>query len=105
MLSVVDGTLAPFPREELDRALLQEVQEECKGYTLETLKKRKKTPGGIQVLSGAEEYPVTKDYDHPSEPHDVPKQDVISECALSELPSSIHSDDEENVIGRTLLEF
>ena len=62
MLSFVDGTLAFVPWEELDPVLLQEVQEECKGYTLETLKERKKTPGDIQILPGGDEYPITKNY-------------------------------------------
>ena len=30
----------------------------------------------------------------PNSPCHVPNPDVVSECGLSELPSSIHSDDE-----------
>ena len=30
----------------------------------------------------------------PNSPFHVPNPDVVSECGLSELPSSIHSDDE-----------
>ena len=38
MLGVVDGGLAPVPWEDLDAALVQEVQRESSGYTLDVLK-------------------------------------------------------------------
>ena len=38
MLSVVDGPLAPVPWEQLDPILVQETQDENRGYTLDVLK-------------------------------------------------------------------
>ena len=38
MLSVVDGGLAPVPWEDLDPAMVQEIQRESSGYTLGVLK-------------------------------------------------------------------
>ena len=38
MLSVVDGGLAPVPWEDLDPAIVQEIQRESSGYTLEVMK-------------------------------------------------------------------
>ena len=40
MPSVVDGTLAPVPWEELDPILVREIQDENRGYTLDVLKTR-----------------------------------------------------------------
>ena len=39
MLSVVDGSLAPVPWEDLDSAMVKEIQRESSGFTLEVLKK------------------------------------------------------------------
>ena len=38
MLSVLDGSLAPVPWEDLDPAMVQEIQRESSGYTLDVLK-------------------------------------------------------------------
>ena len=38
MLSVVEGGLAPVPWEDLDPAMVQEIQRESSGYTLDVLK-------------------------------------------------------------------
>ena len=38
MLSVVDGSLAPVPWKRLDPAMVQEIQRESSGYTLDVLK-------------------------------------------------------------------
>ena len=38
MLSVVDGSLAPVPWEDLDPAMVREIQHESSGYTLDVLK-------------------------------------------------------------------
>ena len=53
MLSAVDGGLAPVPWEDLDPALIQEIQRESSGYTMAVLINQlrprdtvKTTPGG-----------------------------------------------------------
>ena len=38
MLNVVDGGLAPVPWEDLDPAMVQEIQREGSAYTLDVLK-------------------------------------------------------------------
>ena len=38
MLSVVDGSLAPVPLEDLDSAMVQEIQRESSGFTLGVLR-------------------------------------------------------------------
>ena len=38
MLSVVDGSLAPVPWEDLDPAMFHKIQRERSGYTLDVLK-------------------------------------------------------------------
>ena len=38
MLNVVDGGLAPVPWEDLDSAMVQEIQSESSGFTLDVLK-------------------------------------------------------------------
>ena len=40
MLSVVDGRLAPVAWEDLDPAMVQEIQRESSGYTLDDLQDR-----------------------------------------------------------------
>ena len=47
----------------------------------------------METTRGGDEY-VASDTTAPSSPCHVPNPDVVSECGLSELPSSIHSDDE-----------
>ena len=93
MLSVVDGGLAPVPWEDLDPAMVQKIQRESNCYTLDVLKKQLRPPDAVETTPGGEEY-VVADTAAPSSPCRVPNPDVVSECGLSELPSSIHSDDE-----------
>ena len=93
MLSVVDGGLAPVPWEDLDPAMLQKIQRESSGYTLDVLKNQPRHRDAVETTPGRDEY-VVSDTVAPNSPCCVPNPDVVSECGLSELPSSIHSDDE-----------
>ena len=93
MLSVVDGGLAPMPWEDLDPAMVQEVQRESDGYTLSVLKDRLRPQDAVQTTPGGDKY-VVSDTTAPNSPCHVPNPDVVSECGPSELPCSIHSDDE-----------
>ena len=47
----------------------------------------------IETITGGGEYVVTNT-NAPNSPYHVPVPHGVSECGLSELPSSIHSDDE-----------
>ena len=93
MLSIVDGGLAPVPQEDLDPAMVQEIQGESSSYTLDVLKDRLRPRDAMQTTPRGDEY-VVCDATAPNSPCHVPNPDVVSECGLSELPSSIHSDDE-----------
>ena len=98
MLSVMDGTLAPVPWEELDPTLAQETQDENRSYTLDVLRTRARPQDAVETTLGDDDY-VVRDpptSSTPSEPADVPNPDDVSECGLSELPSSIHSHDESH---------
>ena len=90
---MVDGGLAPVPWEDLDPAMLKEIQRESSGYTLDVLKKQLRPQDAVETIPGGEEY-VVSDTVAPNSPCRAPKHDVVSECGLSELPSSIQSDDE-----------
>ena len=92
MLSVVDGGLAPAPWEDLDPAMVQEFQRES-SYTLDVLTNQLRPPDAVQTTPGGEEY-VVSDTVAADSPCHVPNPDVVSGCALSELPCSIHADDE-----------
>ena len=93
MLSVVDGSLAPVPWEELDPALVQEIHQESSGYTLDVLKHQLRPQDAVETTLGGDEY-VVSDTVAPNTPCDVPNPDVVSEYGLSKVPSSIHSDEE-----------
>ena len=93
MLSVVDGSLAPVPWEDLDSAMAQDIQRESSGFTLDVLKKHLQPRDAVETTPGGDEY-VVPDAVAPNSPCRVSNPDVVSECGLSELPSSIHSDDE-----------
>ena len=93
MLSVVDRGLARVPWEDLDRAMVQEIQRESSGYTLQVLKKQLRPRDAVETTPGGDEY-VMSDIVAPNSPCRVPNPDVVSECGLSELPSSIYCDDE-----------
>ena len=93
MLSVVDGGLTSIPWEDLDPTLLQAIQRESDGLALGDLKDRLPPQDAIETTPGGDEYVVTNT-NAPNSPCHVPVPDGVSECGLSELPSSIHSDDE-----------
>ena len=93
MLSVVDRSLAPVPWEDLDPAMVQEIQRESSGYTLDVLKNQLRPGDAMETTPGGDEY-VVSDTVAPNSPCRVSNPDVVSESGLSELPSSIHSDDE-----------
>ena len=93
MLSVVDGSLAPVPWEDLDPAMVQEIQRESSGFTLDVLKNQLRPRDTVETTPGGDEYIVSKTV-APNSPCRVSNPDVVSECGLCELFSSIHSDDE-----------
>ena len=93
MRSVVDGGLAPVPWEDLEPAMVQEIQRESNGYTLSVLKDQLHPQDAVETTPGGDEY-VVSDTTAPNSPCHVPNADVVSECGLSELPCSIHSEDE-----------
>ena len=86
MLSVVDGSLAPVPWEDLDSAMVQEIQRESSGFTLDVLKNHLQPRDAVETTPWGDEY-VVSDTVAPNSPCRVV-------CGLSELPSSIHPDDE-----------
>ena len=93
MLSVVDRGLTSSPWEDLDWTLVQAIQQESDGLTLGDLKDRLRPQDAIETIPGGDEYVVTNTNASNSPCH-VPVPDGVSDCGLSELPSSIHSDDE-----------
>ena len=93
MLSVIDGGLTFNPWEDLDSTLVPAIQRESDGLALGDLKDRLRPQDAIETIPGGDEYVVT-DTSAPNSPCHVPVPDGVSECGLSELPSSIHSYDE-----------
>ena len=93
MLRVVDRSLAPVPWEDLDPAMVQKIECESSGFTLDVLKNQLGSRDAAETTPGGEEY-VVSDTVAPNSPCRVSNPDVVSECALSDLSSSIHSDDE-----------
>ena len=93
MLSVVDRGLTSLPWEDLDSTLVQTILRESDGLTLGDLKDGLQPQDAIETIPGGDEYVVTNT-NAPNSPCHVPVPDGVSECGPSELPSSIHSDDE-----------
>ena len=93
MLSVVDGGLTSIPWEDLDSTLVEAIQRESDGLTLGDLKDRLRPQGAIETILGGDEYVMTNTNALNSPCH-VPAPNRVSEIGLSELPSSIHSDNE-----------
>ena len=93
LLSVVDGGLTSITWEDLDPTLVQAIQRESDGLALGDLKDRLRPQDTIETTPGGDEYVLTNT-NAPSSPCHVPVADRVSECGLSELPSSIHSDEE-----------
>ena len=82
-----------MPWEDLHSALVQEIQPEISGVTLDVLKNHLLPRDAVETTPGRDEY-VVSDTVAPNSPCRVSNPDVVSDCGLSELPSSIHSDDE-----------
>ena len=82
-----------IPWEDPDATLVQAIQRESDGLALGDLKDRLQAQDSIETISGGDEYVVTNT-NAPNSPCLVPVPDGVSECELTELPSSIHSDDE-----------
>ena len=93
MLSVVDGGLTSIPWEDLDSTLVETIQRESDGLALDDLKYQLRPQDAIKTIKGGDEYVVTTN-NAPNSPCHVPIPDGVSECGLSEVPSSIYSDDE-----------
>ena len=93
MPSVVDGCLAPVPLKDLGSAMVQEIQRESSGFTLDVLKNQIRPRDAVETTPRGDEYVVSNTV-APSSPCRVSNPDVVSECGLSELPSSIHYEDE-----------
>ena len=75
------------------KAMVQEIQRESSGFTLDVVKNRLRPRDAVETTPGGDEY-VVSDTVAPNSPCRVFNPDLVSECGLSELPSSIHSDDE-----------
>ena len=82
-----------MPWGDLDPAMVEEIQHESSGYTLDVLKNQLRPRDTVETTPGGDEY-VVSDTVAPNSPFCVSNPHVVSECGLSELPSSIHSDDE-----------
>ena len=93
MISLVDRGLTSIPWEDLDSTLVQAIRRESDGLALGDLKDRLQPQDAIETIPGGDEYIVTNTNASNSLCH-VPVPDGVSGCGLSELPSSIHSDDE-----------
>ena len=93
ILSVLDRSLAPVPWEDLDPAMVEEIQRESRGFTLDVLKNQLRPRDAVKTTPGGDEY-IVSDTVAPKSPCRVSNPDVVSEFGLSELLSSIHSDDE-----------
>ena len=93
MLSLVDRGLTSIRWEDLDSTLVLAIQRESDVLALGDLKDRLQPQDAMQTIPEGEEYVVTNT-NAPNSPCHVPVADGVSECGLSELPSSIHSDDE-----------
>ena len=73
--------------------MVQEIQRASSGYTLDVLINQLRPLVAVETTPGGHEY-VLSDTAAPDSPCHVSNPDVVSECGLSELPSSIDSDDE-----------
>ena len=89
----MDGGLTSIPWEDLDSTLVEAIQRESDGLALGDLKDQLRPQDAIETIPGGDEY-VATNTNAPDYPCNVLVPDGVSECGLSELPSSIHSDDE-----------
>ena len=93
MLSVVDSSLTSISWEDLDSTLVQTIQRESDGLALGDLKDPLRPGDAIEATPGGDEYVVTNNNAPNSRCH-VSIRDGVTECGLSKVPSSIHSDGE-----------
>ena len=91
VFKTLTGSLAPVPWEDPDSAMVQEIKRESSGFTLDVLINHLRPRDAVETTPGGDEY-VVSDTVASNSPCRVSNPDVISECGLSELPSSIHSD-------------
>ena len=70
----------------MDSVLVQEIEREINGYTLDVLKDRVRPRDVVHTIPGGDEY-IVLDAAAPNTPCNVPNPDAVSECGLSELPS------------------
>ena len=87
MLSAEDGSLAPVPWEDLHPAMVQGIQRESSGYTLDVLKNQLRPRDAVETTPGGDEY-IVSDTVAPKSPCRESNPDVVSESGLSELLSS-----------------
>ena len=59
VLSVVDGGLAPVPWEDLDPAMVQEIQHESSGYTPDVLQNQVQPRDAVETTPGGHQYVVS----------------------------------------------
>ena len=83
---------AQVPWEDLDPAMVRRIQRNSSGHTPGGLKDRPRPRDAVESTPGGDEY-VLSDAIVPNPPCHIPTPDVVSECGLSELPSSIHFED------------
>ena len=55
---MVDGSLSPVPWEDLDRAMVQAIQRESSGFTLDVLKNQLRPRDTVETTPGGDEYVV-----------------------------------------------
>ena len=79
MLSVVDGGLAPVPWEDLEPAMVQEVQRVSSGYSLDVLIDHRRPQDAVEATPGEDEYVV-------SDTKEGPYQDRPLLCSFCLLP-------------------
>ena len=72
--------------------MVQESQRASSGFTLDGLKNHLRPRDAVETTPGGDEY-VVSDTIAPNCPCRVSNPNVVSECGLSELPSSLHCDD------------
>ena len=76
MLSVVHGSLAPVSWEDLDPAMLQEIQLESSSYTLDVLEDQLWPRDAMETTPGGDEY-VMSNAVAPNTACHVPNPDVV----------------------------
>ena len=89
MLRVVDGTLAPVPWEDLNSAMVEEIQRDSSGFDLDVLANHLRPRDAVETISGGDEY-VVSDTVAPNSPCRVSNPDVVSEYGLSHAASHNH---------------